>query len=616
MVRWMAGPRRCARETARESRGWKAACPFRALSLSLALLLGLFGLAACSGKVSGGEHEPLTVCNINGLFSDDFIAVFQGEYPEVAFDAAAYRGSNGSGYAMETLEQGDIPDIYLSTYPPSPEAQREYLIDLSGYDFISNYSTTMLNDVDNEGGIYLLPSCFQMVGISYNKTLMQENGWDVPNSFEELVALIPLIEAAGYEPMRCLFDLEAYPFNYFFNIINTEYFHTADGAQWKAGFSSGEVGAQGNAELLAGAEYFKRWVDEGLIKASDLTAGSQPRDAFLNGECVFFLSLGLTQYESTADDGKTYEFDVIPWLSDDGETNTFTVATSRYFGLSKRLLKPGNEQKLEDALKLLEYLSTREGQEALVANASDSHIYTSSLAGMNVPEESPFFEWAHLVESGHTIQLAYVGWEDLIIPMAQDIEMLVSGRLSPEELLAAFDETYAATMQRGESALAYAQEDFGWEDTLRLCAIVTGSAVQADAALVTRGGYNASHEINDRGVSWYFYEGPINLEILNVFRPKYHSIAVFEMTGAQIKEFAAGGFDLFGSGDPFPYTLAVKGDGQLEDDVTYRLAVGTKELTDEALAQADEVVELEAQRVYVDYLLTLGSFGPDDITWE
>lgn len=589
----------------------------KVLATACAAALALCALTGCSGDNSSSqEHEPLTVCNVNGLFPDEFIEVFQESHPEVQFDAFAYRGSNGSGYAMQSLEHGDIPDIYISTYLLSADAQREHLIDLSGYDFINNYATTMLNDSDNQGGIYLLPSCFQMVGISYNKTLMAEHGWEVPNSFEELKALIPEIEAAGLTPMRGLFNLDGYPFNYFFNVINTDYFHTAAGSQWKADFSTGKAKAAGNQELLAGVEYFKDWVDAGLIRASDIGTTSEPYDAFVNGECVFFLSLGLAQYEATAADGTTYEFGVIPWLSADGATNTLTVTTSRYFGLSKELLEPGNEQKLEDALALMEYVSTVEGQQALAATAASPQLYTASLTGAGVPEDSPFHGLSHLVSEGHTVQLVYVGWEDLIVPMAQDIKALIRGEATPEQLLAMFDASYENAVNGAGNAIAYAEADMGWDEALRICGIATGTAADADAALVSRGGYNEAHELNDRGVNWYFYEGEVDTEVINVFRTKCYSIKVLEMTGAEIKALAEGGLDIYGTGNTFPYTLVTKGDVELADDEVYRLAVGTEELAEDMRAKAAETLNVPMQQAVVDYLSTLGHFGPEDIVWE
>ena len=601
----------------------RAAIAFATAVCAAALMAGaVVSLAGCSAGEGGStdkgasqEHEPLTVCNVNGLFQDGFIEEFQEIHPEIVFDATSYKGANGSGYAMNSLENGDIPDIYLATQPFLPEAQREYLIDLSEYGFINNYTTTMLNSVDNEGGIYLLPSCFQMTGISYNKTLMEQHGWEVPTSFEELLALVPEIEAAGLDVVRCMYDLDGYPFNYFFNILNTEYFHTAEGSQWKNDFSSGNAKAAGNEELLASVEYFKRWVDAGLIgDDADKTKG--PQDAFMNGECVFFLSLGLSTYVSTTEDGRTYEFGVIPWLSDDGLSNTLTTTPSRYFGLSKELLEPGNEQKLADALALMEYVSTQEGQEALVSQTAEPHLYTAPLAGAAVPEDSPFYEWKSLVEEGHTVQLVYVGWEELIVPIAQDIRALVAGEMTPEELLVAFDATYAEVAAGDDGSVAVLEEDLTWEDTLKLCAIATGKTADADAALVSRGGYNEVHEINDRGVAWYLYAGDVGVEEINMVRTKCFSISVLEMTGAEIKALAEGGFDRHGTGNVFPYTLVVKGDVELEDDAVYRLAVGMEELDEELWPLAVETLNVVSQQAMLDYLSELGTFSAKDVVWE
>lgn len=397
--------------------------------------------------------------------------------------------------------------------------------------------------------------------------------------------------------------------------VNTEYFHTAEGAQWKRDFPNGEAQAAGNEKLLASAEYFKEWVDAGLVNADDLTAAAQPKEAFLNGESVFFLCMRLSDYEVTTEEGETYEFAMMPWLSDDGASNTLTVMVSRYFGLSKELLEPGNEQKLEDALKLIEYVSTPEGQQALLAGTTSSSHYVSSLSGADIPEDSPFYELKDLLDGGHTVDLVYTGWEDLIVPLAQDIGQLIVGAVSPEQMLADFDETYEA-VQRNSNILAHAEEDLSWDETLRLVGIATGRAVGADAALVSRGGYNEDHKINDSGVNWYLYSGDITVETVNVFRTKCFSFSVLEMTGAQIKALADEGFDRYGDGSMFPYTLVTKGDVALEDDKVYRLAVGTEDLAKDLREQAVEVADINSRDAVVDYLSELGTFSADDIRWE
>lgn len=587
---------------------------------TVCILLAVVLLGALGGcGVENNEnkaHEPLTLCNVNDTITPYFLEELHKVHPEIVLDMSYYRGANGSGYTMHTLEQGDIPDVYIATQLFHPEKQKEYLMDLSGYDFINNYTTTLLNEIDNDGGIYLIPCSYQLVGITYNKTIMDENGWEVPQSLEELEALAPEIKAAGYDVMRALFTLDGYPFNYFFNLGNTQYFSTADGTRWKNDFVQGKAKASGNEELLKTVEYFQRWFENGLLTVSDIDAGNEPEKAFYNGECIFYLSLGIKNYTHTTEDGKTYEFGVIPWLSEDGNNNMLTQSLTQYFGINKELLEKGNEQKLEDALNLLRFLSSSEGQAALVAETANSWLYTSPLVGSAVSEKSPFYPMNDLVISGNTVPLVYVNWEALIAPMAKDIKMLIKGEITPEQLLEEFDKSYVDVMSGGgEEVLAVAKEDMTLEDTVRLCGIAVGKAVDADATLTSLGGFYVGDKTNRYGVPWYFYAGNVTSEVVNIFRTRCDTTSVIEMTGAEIKAMAEAGFDLHGNGQPFTYVLTTRGDMELDDEAVYRLAVGTEELTAEWKEKAT-VVEVSSKQAIIDYVSTLGAFGPEDIIWN
>lgn len=581
----------------------------------MALLLLL--CSGCGNKATKStEHEPITLCNLYELLSPHFFEKVQEACPDVNLEPTFYKGKNGSGYALATLEHGDIPDIYLSTQFFSPEKQKEYLLDLSGYDFINNYSTTMLNEIDNDGSIYLIPCNFMLVGIAYNKTILEENGWELPNSLEELEALAPKIEAAGYKTVTCASGLEGYPFNYFFNIGNTTYFSTAAGAEWKRDFSQGKAKAAGNEELLEAAEYFKRWVDNGFITLPKDPDDVFSEDQFLRGESVFYLSLGLQKFSYTKEDGTVYEFGVMPWLSEDGSQNMLTRDMKLYFGINKELAEKGNEQKLEDALKVLSFITSDEGQEALVDNQDNAVLFNSPLAGSQVPEKSPYYHLNHLVKSGNTVQLVYVGWESLIVPIARDIQMLINGEITPEQLLEEFDKSYAEVASGGdEGVLGVVETDLTLEETTKLVANAMGIATDADAAIVSLGCYYAGGKGNPHGVPWHLYAGNIGTEQVNMVRNDGTSMYVLELTGAEIKSLAEGGFDLYNNGHPFTYVLHTKGDMELDDDTMYKLVMGANELTD-AWTEKATTVELSPKDAIMEYVSALGTFGPEDISWN
>jgi hypothetical protein len=86
------------------------------------------------------------------------------------------------------------------------------------------------------------------------------------------------------------------------------------------------------------------------------------------------------------------------------------------------------------------------------------------------------------------------------------------------------------------------------------------------------------------------------------------------MTGAQIKALQEGGFKCDES-EPYEYRLLTKGDIELDDDTTYRLAVGSKELTQEMAAQAEDSGQAVDEAIAA-YVTELGVFGASDIRWE
>ena len=157
------------------TRYWKKAMGL--LICGLALIAGLSGGRGRQGELpeedKGGEREALTICSFNKLITEDFIETFRREYPEVNIELISYAGTNGSGFARHTLEHGDIPDIYVSSQNFSRESHEKYLLDLSNYDFINNYTTTLLDSMDINGGIYLLPSGYQLTGIYYHNTILE-----------------------------------------------------------------------------------------------------------------------------------------------------------------------------------------------------------------------------------------------------------------------------------------------------------------------------------------------------------------------------------------------------------------------------------------------------------
>lgn len=559
-------------------------------------------------KEEESGKDALTVVSFNKLITEEFVETFCSKYPDIKLEMTSYGGMNGTGFAIHSLENGDIPDIYISTQNYGKELQEKYLLDLSNYDFVNNYSSVLLDSMDVNGSIYLLPSGYQLTGIYYNRTILEENGWEVPKSFEELVALSQEIEAAGYKTMGHGMSLDGYPFNYFFNIGNTVYFGTPEGTEWKEKFLKGEETASENSQLRKTAEYFNRWVEHGFITTEHMDVQD-----FYEGKCVFFMCLGLNKYESTVENGKIFEFGNMPWLSEDGSNNMLTRTVSRYIGINKSLAEHGNEQKLEDALEFMDYISTAEGQRAFMTNSTQ---YMPSLNEGSIPQDSPYLEIEEFVNKGRTVPLVYVGWEKLLIPIAQEIKELIKGNIDVDTMLEGFDKiNYDTLTGSSEDIFAVAEETLTIEKTAELVAIAEGKAADADCAMISLNEYHGNDNCNEQGIAWYIYKGSIDTDHINMFRPRSSAISVLQLAGEEIKEMQKAGFDQDENGNPYDYLLFTKNNKELEADSVYRLAISSGELPKNLISDAREIQMPLAEAIKI-YLKELDTVRADRICWE
>ena len=177
----------------------------RILSMLLVLTCVVTMFAGCGGNTgtekkgdSDGDHPTIT---INAAYRNmaTFLDLLHEKYPEVDLEVIPYNGKNTTSYVNNMRRSGQMPDIYFSTYySPGRYDDKEQLLDLSGYDFTGNFVQSRLREVTYDGAVYMLPLAYNALGITYNKTLLEKNGWTLPTNLSEMEELKTKVEAAGY----------------------------------------------------------------------------------------------------------------------------------------------------------------------------------------------------------------------------------------------------------------------------------------------------------------------------------------------------------------------------------------------------------------------------------
>lgn len=584
---------------------------------SALLLFVALSLSACAPfqKGTDTESDALTWSTWNGC--DDFINLLRETYPDVDIDFISYAGGNNTGYSWVQMEADDIPDIFITSQILDEELAKERLVDLSGYPFINEFPTSVLDQVAIDGGVYLLPVNYAMYGTFYNKTLMEEKGWEVPEDFAQLEALCGEIKAEGLTPGVVGTLLTGNTFSAVFNLAKTDWLTTPEGLAWERDFLAGNATAEGRWEETM--DYVQRYIDIGMF-CTDPEDRYNPKlilDYLGNRKAVFCTMVATVNITELPDTGD--ELGMMPYISEDGSKNVYMYSPSFYFGISKRLTQPGNEKKLEDAVKILSLLYSPEGQAAFIGE--NTPCVMSVLNSVEVPEDSMISDAQQAMWEGRAFPMTYVGWENVLSDMGQAYKEWFRGEndMDGAKCIARMDELQQSSINSsGQLYFCESTENFTLEETGNLIGKVLGSAVNADAAMISLGEYHGPGVGLRTGITGKLYKGKIDAETVTTILPSFDgTYAVMTMTGAQAKELAGLGFDADGDGNPYPYLLVTKGNRELADDEVYQVAFLMDGYTEEtARAFSAQEYEGSLKSFLVQWLEEQGEVSPEGNPWE
>lgn len=574
---------------------------FASLLLAAAAMLPGFALAE-------QEHEPITIMDANRDYTK-LIELVHETYPEINVEIEAYKGHNMSAYMKKQLVTGSMPDIYCTSQQWDGELQKEHLVDLSQYEVTERYNQVRLNEYDVDGGIYLLPYDYNILGIGCNKSLLERNGLAVPTSFAQLRdETIPALKAAGIETSACLVNLPGSVFQFFMQVGMTDFLNTLEGRAWQKAFLRGEATAEEG--LTQNLSMFQQWIDCGMV---NLNYGKmESRDLleeFKKGNTAFFMGSFAAFFQNV--DGSGDHYVLLPYLSEDGSQNAYVSQISRSYGLSKELEKPGNEQKLEDALHVLEVLSTNEGYAAVINDVTSSMC---TIKDFKLPEDSPYAEAVEMINEGYCAPLVYSGWEDYIAPFGEAIRSWIAGDITGEDALRALDDLQQQKLANGSTIYTTVTEELTTEQAAQLCGQMFLEATGADAALISYNIYQPEVPSNledGYGANGRILVGDMTEEDIVIFLPTgwYDAIETTEQTGAAIKQMAKDGCDLRSNGYPYPYVFMTKDGQPLEDDKVYSVILCgyEKAKKDELNLQDTGVIGLDAAEAYLKHVDELSS---------
>lgn len=455
-------------------------------------------------KVIKPDRIPITVLVKYAFAINNFEKVVEEKFPEIDIvQVGNYTRDMGIVEYETRLRNDDLTDVMM-TWPldVGEKYWKDRLIDLSGMDFTNRYNLSMLNEISRDGELYYLPGPSQVRGIVYNKTLFQENGWKMPTDFESFIALCKQIEASGIRSIQLGFENGEVLDTAFIGYNYGNYFSKPQQIQWLDDYNEGK-GTFGE-QFSPALDVFQRMIDEGIWKETDLDVDYSEREnmlftrkAAMVEDSILMARMGFSQT------GTTDEYGLMPFFNPGVENDWARLYMVCYIGLNKHLLESENEEKYKLVLKLMDYISTEEGQEVL---ASDTEAMFSSLKGMPLPEIPEIEHVASALNHGRYANFPKLDRAQQAL--RKGLAGMLKGEISKEEVNKMVD--YANLHPEEEeppAILGKATENFTIVETGNFVTDAMRAWSDSDFALFLDNGKDGKY--NGKGISARLYKGDV-----------------------------------------------------------------------------------------------------------
>ena len=139
---------------------------------------------------------------------EDLIAQFEEEHPNVTIEHDALSTADLRTKLTVQAASGDLPDVSWCPQSYAREFAKDGLI-LEWQDIMEEdpdwhewFADPVLEALtEDDGKILLAPLEASIDGLYYNKAMFDEHGWKVPETWDDLMALIPQIKEEGIAPL-------------------------------------------------------------------------------------------------------------------------------------------------------------------------------------------------------------------------------------------------------------------------------------------------------------------------------------------------------------------------------------------------------------------------------
>lgn len=406
-------------------------------------------------EVSNGEKVTLKVAALESAYGQDMWLSIEEAYeaanPDV--DVELELASNIEEIIRPNMQAGNYPDVVLLA-TGREEGLTETLLREGGVENLTDvldmnvygedvtvdeklmegFTDTLVTNPYSSDETYLFPVFYSPTGLFYNETLLNEYGWETPETWDEMFALGEEAEAEGI-------SLFTYPVAGYFDTLLGSMLYGAGGPDFYNSAMSYEEGIweTEEAELaLNTVEELANYTHPNTVANANPNDFTQNQQLVLDGEAIFMPN-GTWVVGEMEEAPRTDDFEwammSVPAFEDGGDRYAFT-----FF---EQIWIPSQAENIDAAKEFLTYIYSDEAVEIFASGGAIQPVEGSAdyLSDLDQEFYAIYDEEGALPAMGGFAATDPVPGANIYESLFESIDSVMSGELSVEDWQARVSDT-------------------------------------------------------------------------------------------------------------------------------------------------------------------------------
>lgn len=415
----------------------KMIAAFMCMCLSAMTLAGCGGGAGSDAEDSSksdGEKVTLRLMAYNAENTRaTYLKYLEEKLPNIEIEFEFVSQDNFDNVLNSQLQAGEGPDIIELGGQTRLLSNAGYLLDITDQEFVDKYTDSGIQPYTIDGKVFATPLQSWYEGIFYNKTIFEENGIEIPKTWDEFIALHQTLEDKGikaqtmgaqsYEPMM----------KQSIGLVNNMFYSDEANKGFDEKFNAAEV-SLAESWLPAVEEWYKI-IEEGCLTTDMLGLSyDQALDEFATEKAAMW-QCGPWAVETIKEKNPDLDFGMFPIPGTDADEAGWLVGgPGSAFGINAK------SEHVEEALQVLEATATEEAQQALVKDNAGS----SFVEGVEVDLGDIYTECDAAFKAGHVYAPWTAVWTNgnaVTEAYGKSLQEVLSGTKTVKEALQDADNT-------------------------------------------------------------------------------------------------------------------------------------------------------------------------------